>query len=258
MIDVDGTLLTSRHRVSEATRAALDEARRRGAQVMLATSRGPAALEPVLLAAGAPAGEVFVASQGALTGRRTAAGDGLEVLRRRPAPLAAALELVAAASARGLAVGWFAGSAWLVSHLDDRIRAEARVVGVSPEVADLARQGAGPDKLMLVSPDVAVLEELVRELPRGLQAQISNPTYLEITAAGVDKASAVADYCRSAGFDPGDVVAIGDGPNDLGLFAWAGTSVAPGNARPEVLERADLVVGSNDDDGVGQALRALS
>ena len=257
VIDVDGTLLTSRHQVTAGTRAALAQARAAGVQVMLASSRGPGALLPVLAGAGATAGEVFVASQGALTGRLCGPGDRIEVLRRRPAPLAAALELADSAVAAGLAVGWFTGADWLVSHVDDQVRSETSVVGVQPRVADLSGQGEGPDKMMLICPDVAVLEMLRRALPSGLQAQVSNPTYLEVTAAGVDKASAVAAYCTEAGIPAAAVVAIGDGPNDLGLFAYAGTCVAPANARPEVLERADLVVASNDDDGVAEAIRTL-
>ena len=53
------------------------------------------------------------------------------------------------------------------------------------------------------------------------------------------------------------MVAIGDGPNDLGLFTYAGTSVAPANARPEVLAAADWITTSNDDDGVGHAVALL-
>lgn len=52
-------------------------------------------------------------------------------------------------------------------------------------------------------------------------------------------------------------MAIGDGPNDLGLFALAGTSVAPANARPEVMAAATWTTRSNDDDGVAWALSVL-
>jgi len=90
-----------------------------------------------------------------------------------------------------------------------------------------------------------------------LRAQISNPTYLEITRADVDKAMAVAEYCRTIGIGASDVLAIGDGPNDLAVFAFAGVSVAPANARPEVLAAADIVTASNDEDGVAVYLDRL-
>jgi Cof subfamily protein (haloacid dehalogenase superfamily) len=77
---------------------------------------------------------------------------------------------------------------------------------------------------------------------------------LEISAAGVTKASTLTAVCAEHGYGPEDVVAFGDMPNDLPMLAWAGHSVAVGNAHPEVLGAVDEVTASNDDDGVAQVL----
>jgi hydroxymethylpyrimidine pyrophosphatase-like HAD family hydrolase len=45
--------------------------------------------------------------------------------------------------------------------------------------------------------------------------------------------------------------------DDLGLLAFAGTSIAPADARPEVAAAATWITRSNDDDGVAWALRVL-
>jgi hydroxymethylpyrimidine pyrophosphatase-like HAD family hydrolase len=49
-------------------------------------------------------------------------------------------------------------------------------------------------------------------------------------------------------------MAIGDGPNDLGMLEWAGFSVAVANATVSARELADAVVPSNDDQGVARAI----
>ena len=54
-----------------------------------------------------------------------------------------------------------------------------------------------------------------------------------------------------------DVVAIGDAPNDLPLLRRAGLAVAMGNAHPAVRSQADLVVATNDQDGVAEAIHTL-
>ncbi|MEO6204609.1 MAG: HAD hydrolase family protein [Mycobacteriales bacterium] len=77
---------------------------------------------------------------------------------------------------------------------------------------------------------------------------------LEISAAGVTKASGLAAYAEERGIDPSEVVAFGDMPNDLPMLAWAGRAYAVANAHPEVLALADEVVPSNDDDGVAETL----
>jgi Cof subfamily protein (haloacid dehalogenase superfamily) len=258
-IDVDGTLLTSDHRVTPATKRAIDRVRLRGVEVVLATSRGPRALLPVLLELELLAPAVFVGSQGALTGSYDAAG-ALHVAAQRSMALEPARRFVKEALSLGLSVHWFRGPEWLVSHLDETAAAEAREVRATPEVRDLFGETLGPDKMMVIasrrSPDA--LGQLEESLPDGLVAQISNPGFLEITHAGVDKGRAVAGHCHARGLQPAQVVAIGDGPNDLGLFAMAGTSVAPANARAAVLAAASFVTTqTNDEDAVAFVLDAL-
>lgn len=258
-IDVDGTLLNSSHRLTAATIGAITRSRSLGAEILLASSRGPAALRPVAQEAGLTTPSVVVASQGAVTG--TFSPDGrLTMLDRRAMPIAAALKVLAAAEGQGLAVNWFTADRWYVPESNPLVLREAEIVGVHPEIRALQAEQDWPDKLMLIatSSDVGVLHQIAAGLPPGLRAQVSNPTYLEITRDDVDKAEAVARYCVTQGIDRDDVVAIGDGPNDLGLLAYAGVSVAPRSARPEVLAAATCVTSSNDDDGVARALNALT
>jgi len=73
---------------------------------------------------------------------------------------------------------------------------------------------------------------------------------VEISAAGVTKASGLAWVAARLGVDAGDVVAFGDMPNDVPMLAWAGRAVAMANAHPAVKEIADEVTATNDEDGV--------
>ena len=82
-------------------------------------------------------------------------------------------------------------------------------------------------------------------------------TVVEISGAGVTKASALATLCAAEGIVRAAVIAFGDAPNDLALLAFAGRSVAVGNAHPDVLAAAGEVTASNDDDGVAQVLERL-
>lgn len=255
-IDVDGTLLTSRHEVTAATADAIERVRRAGVEVVLTTSRPPRALWPILdrLALVEPA--EFIASQGALTGRYSVTGT-LEVLDRQPMPLVLAHQVAAAADSAGMSVNWLAGERWLVPRLDDLIREEAAIVGCAPDMADLSSEREGPDKLLLLahSPGQDITELVT--VPEGLVALASTPTHLEVTRADVDKADALSRLCARHGIDPDQVVAIGDGRNDLGMLAFAGVAVAPANAHPDVRAAADLITASNDEEGVARALDRL-
>jgi Cof subfamily protein (haloacid dehalogenase superfamily) len=87
----------------------------------------------------------------------------------------------------------------------------------------------------------------------------SNPTdgLLEISAAGVSKASTLARLCTELQVDAADVVAFGDQPNDLPMLAFAGRAFAVANAHPAVLAAVTNHTASVDDDGVAQVLEAL-
>lgn len=259
VLDVDGTLLRSDHLLSSPTREAVAAVRQAGVDVMLASSRGVSALEPVLDALGDRAGELVIAAQGAVLGRYSGQGD-LQVLVHCPAPVAAAKRLVRDARARGLSVSWYTPSAWLVPSVDDAIAREADLTRATPVVVDLEQQTTGPDKVMVVSDrgDTGPLHELAEELPAVLAGQFSHPNYLEVTAAGVGKASALRRYCTVAGLSASQVLAVGDGLNDLDLLGLAGISAAPANARPEVLAAVDFVTPSNDDDGIAELLDRLT
>jgi len=78
----------------------------------------------------------------------------------------------------------------------------------------------------------------------------SGETLLEVSGAGVSKASTLAALCEERGVDSHGVLAFGDMPNDIPMLGWAGLGVAVANAHPGVLAVADEVTASNDDDGV--------
>ena len=80
---------------------------------------------------------------------------------------------------------------------------------------------------------------------------------VEISAAGVTKATTLALLCDELGVRAEEVVAFGDMPNDEPMLAWAGTSYAMGNAHPRIRELAERTAPSNEDDGVAVVLERL-
>lgn len=73
---------------------------------------------------------------------------------------------------------------------------------------------------------------------------------VEITRRGTDKAQALSTLAEHLGLQAGDVLAFGDGGNDLGMLTWAGTGVAMANAGEAIRSIATAVTRSNDEDGI--------
>ncbi|OLF16997.1 HAD family hydrolase [Actinophytocola xanthii] len=114
-------------------------------------------------------------------------------------------------------------------------------------------------KLMVRHPGMTSQEmaEAVAEVLAGADLEVTystNQGLIEISAAGVTKASGLAEVCERLSVDQHRVVAFGDMPNDLPMLRWAGHGVAMANAHPQVLAAADEVTAPNAEDGVAQVL----
>ena len=80
---------------------------------------------------------------------------------------------------------------------------------------------------------------------------------VEMSGAGVTKASTLELLCAERGIAPADVLAFGDMPNDIAMLEWAGTSYAMANGHPTAIAAADRTAPRNDEDGVAQVLEEL-
>ncbi len=258
-LDVDGTVLTPDGRIAESTRAAVGDARSRGVRVVLASSRGPVALARIQDELDL-ADEWFVGFQGALVGRRT--GSGLEILAETPMDRCAATAVEREATARGLAVGRYIGQRWRVPRLTEAVLREARGTGEEPLLSSPAESDADapPHKVLAIADgpaQIPLLHDLAAVLPSEVTGTLSHPEFLEMTAAGVDKGHGLRSLLTHLCLSPEQAAAVGDGPNDLGLFSVVGSPVAMGQAPEQVRAAAVWVTGSNVEDGVARALAHL-
>ena len=80
-------------------------------------------------------------------------------------------------------------------------------------------------------------------------------SWIDVTVRGVSKATGVSRAAESLGFGAADVLAVGDGWNDVELLAWAGWGVAMGDALPGVRDVADAITGRVADGGAAEIIR---
>lgn len=79
----------------------------------------------------------------------------------------------------------------------------------------------------------------------------------EVSIAGVTKSSGMELIIRHLGFSKDDIIAFGDGPNDIDMIAYAGIGIAMGNAVEEVKQVADKVTAPVGEHGIAKALQEL-
>lgn len=81
--------------------------------------------------------------------------------------------------------------------------------------------------------------------------------YFEFTAQGIDKAKALDTVLSPLGIHPENIIAFGDGHNDITMVEYAGTGIAMSNAVPELKAAASSVTLSNNEDGIAHVLNSL-
>lgn len=258
-LDIDGTVLTPEQRIAESTCSAITAARDRGARLVLASSRGPVALEGIQTHLSLRT-EWFIGYQGALVARW--AGEELEVLASTPLDGVVARAVEDRAIAAGLSVGRYIGCRWRVPRITAAIELEASVTGESPVQSSREESDgdAPPQKVLVIADgerELNALRVLANSLPPTVTGTFSHPNYLEITAAGVDKAHGLRPLITHLGLALGSTAAVGDGLNDLALFAAVAYPIAMGQAAPTVRSAARWVTASNSEDGVARALDYL-
>ncbi|MEK0291911.1 Cof-type HAD-IIB family hydrolase [Caldifermentibacillus hisashii] len=113
-----------------------------------------------------------------------------------------------------------------------------------------------PYKMYTVSLDEKKLNHLQQRLSERDDISITNGSHLTVEVGNkqVSKGNALLFLANYFQIPQADTVAIGDNLNDLSMFKAAGTSIAMGNATDFVKSHAKFVTKTNDDDGVAYAL----
>jgi len=125
-------------------------------------------------------------------------------------------------------------------------------------IASVDELVAGPVSRVIIRDPDATAEDFVALAERlGLQGTdyvVGWTAWLDLAPVGVNKASGLRLVADELGLDAADVLAIGDGRNDIEMLEWAGRGVAMGQSVEVVREAADAVTGTVHEEGAATEL----
>ena len=116
-------------------------------------------------------------------------------------------------------------------------------------------KGRRPTKLLITAPAATVLamrDELLPRYQGRATVLITADEYLEVMPLEADKGHALAELAERLQLKPSDIIAAGDGYNDIGMINFAGLGIAISNGREALKEKADVVVGPPEQEGLAQ------
>ncbi|MDE0572023.1 HAD family hydrolase [Demequina sp. B12] len=256
-LDIDGTLMHWGGDISPQVARAVEQVRMCRNHVILATGRNIIATLPVAEQLGIRRGWA-VCSNGAVTIRlNPATPGGYDIVETVTFNPRAALELIreempdAYFAVEDLGVGFRVSREFPMGELVGRQR-------VVDDFDELSHEEATRVVIRAPGADVSHFDDLVRRIGlNDVTYAVGYSAWLDLTPPGVTKASALEALRRKLGIYPDHTVAVGDGNNDIEMLRWAGQSAAMGSAPRPVMEAADEVVGSVDEDGLLQVLERL-
>lgn len=256
-LDLDGTLTNHDKVVTPRTRQALLKAQEQGAIIILASGRPTYGIVPVAecLELEKRGGYILSYNGGNIVNAKTG-----EKLFSQFLPDAVIPILYKYAREHRYALLGYAGNEIITEMPDDQyVKEESRINKMNIRKVDnlLDALEPHPTKLLMTGDPTDMIkaeEELVEILGEKMDIFRSAPFFLELVPKGIDKAQSLLRLLSKINLTPADLMAFGDGYNDLSMLKLASVGVAMANAAPEVRANADYVTLSNEEDGVAEAL----
>lgn len=245
-LDIDGTLVSGYNSMSKETYDAVHAVREHGSEIVIATGRSMSGVWDILRQLDLETG-IAVASNGALVFKydktdyellHVVTFDAREVVHRivkeMPDAIVAVEEIgVGFRVNRPFPDGEVNGE-MIVQTIDELVaKPVTRVVVRNPEI-DNQEFNAIVDGIGII----------------GTNYYVGYSSWLDLAPTDVSKASGLQYVTKRRGIEASDVLAIGDGYNDVEMLQWAGRGVAMGDAPDHVKAAANAVTGSVSDDGV--------
>ncbi|MGN6368030.1 MAG: Cof-type HAD-IIB family hydrolase [Phycisphaerae bacterium] len=243
-IDLDDTLLGPDKQISVANRLAIQKLQGFGVQVVLASGRKHENMASFLPALGGTG--YIISGQGALV-KHAETG---EIVYRAYIPPALSQEVIQSGLAQGFTVLVYHDRA-IYAEGDGRfVELYGRLSGDRPEVRKLSDLGGEMyQKVLFLDDSTRISAEFGRVSAawRGrLDTVVTEPEFIEFTMPGVNKSSALAALAKRMGIAREQVLAFGDGNNDVAMLEWAGLGVAMDHGKDSAKGVADLVVPAGD------------
>ncbi len=259
-LDLDGTLLNEKHEISEKNKEYINLLKEKGTKVILLSGRETGSVK--FFSEELSLMEPLVGFNGGIITDYT----GKEIFYEECIEEKWARKVVAYGEINNMCIFIFMRSHIFVSDKEDtRFKIFERYttdhvdeVGNISKYLEDNRLWANINKILIADENenlVKYKEKLENILSDNLSMQFSLPFFLEIFSPNISKGNALDKLGRIFNIKREEMVAIGDGENDISMIEYAGLGVAMENALENVKDKADYITLSNKEDGVSHVIK---
>ena len=258
ILDLDGTLTNEKKEITPHTLSTILRAQELGVKIVLASGRPTYGVAPIakILKLDQYGGYILSYNGGEIINWQTGELLYKNLLKPNVLPY-----LYQCAKSNNFAIMTYDEGCVVTESPDDIYVRKASLVNVMPikEVENfLDAVSTRPISKCLIMGEAEKLALLEKEMNNTLNGRMgvfrSEPYFLELVPKGIDKAKSSAFLLNSLQIDKDEMIAIGDGFNDVSLIQYAGLGVAMANAQEIVRKSANYITLSNEEDGVAHVI----
>ncbi|CAN8139542.1 HMP-PP phosphatase [uncultured Thiomicrorhabdus sp.] len=253
VIDLDGTLLNAEHQLGAKTIETLQATHAAGYEVMIATGRH--FQDVYLLAQQLQIPVSLITSNGA----RVHDCRG-QLLYENHIPQQLVEKVIELSSGYSVHRNIYQGDVWLVEEENKPLLDIHHASGFGYQLTDFTHIDPQHIDKFYFNATHEKLQPLEQKLQQALGDQLyitfTTEIYLEVMNKGVSKATALSQLCQDKGIEASEVIAFGDGFNDVGMLQWVGHPVIMENANPKLKQQVTNanIAKSNAEEGVADYL----
>lgn len=259
-LDLDGTLTNSEKKISKRNRDAVWACIGQGVNIVLASGRPLIGIRPVAeqLELYQRGGYILAYNGGHIIDCRTG-----RTIHKKTLDKGMYHEICQAGKLFGVYPLTYDDESVLAEYDDNEyVRREAYNNGISIKKIENLESAVKNEavKFMIVGEHDRLLGAktyLEKIYGEQLNVFFSEPYFLEVMPAGIEKAQALQRLLSHLSVPREQMIACGDGLNDISMLEFAGVAVAMGNGCDDIKRAADLIVADNDEDGVAEAIDRL-
>jgi Cof subfamily protein (haloacid dehalogenase superfamily) len=253
VIDMDDTLLTDDHKISQENKEMLLKAQEKGVYVILASGRPTPAM--TAYAKELKMDSYMISYNGAvITDLRED-----KILFEQTLTQDQIHELYAYS---------LKSKTHIITYLDGKVVSETNSEYIDIELSitglehnkvldfKAAVQSSAVKCILLEEP--SYLKEVEKDLKKAmphLSISMSKPFFLEVAQNGIDKGSSIKLLAEKLNIHQSEIIAVGNAGNDLTMIEYAGLGVWVDNVTPELRDKANVIVASNNNHGVAEVIR---
>jgi len=256
VLDLDGTLMSSKNEILPETKEALIQIQKKGIKVVLASGRPTFGLLKIVK-------ELRLDEFGGYTlsfnGARIINVQTGEMIYDKSLTPEVCHQLYDLSREFKVNIMAYEEDTIITTDDDDYIQIESRINGMSIRRVNHFKQAVTANSVKCLATGepkhIANVEKKIKaRLGNQLSICRSMPYFLEFMPQNINKAYSLQKLLNHLNLDKSQLIACGDGYNDLSMVEFAGLGVAMANAVDEVKARANYLTASNDDNGIVQVI----